>query len=641
MKSHTSYNAAYAAWREHPTGYWAEAARGLDWDRDFSTPLTQHGENDWRWFADGELNVCGNAVDRHVDNGRGEQTALVYDSPLAGRKCSFTYRQLRDEVARTAGMLRQLGVALGDRVVIYMPMVPEAVFAMLACARIGAVHSVVFGGFADHELAKRIDHAGPVLVLSASHGIEPGRTVPYKPLLDSALDRCTHQPRHCVILQREGYEASLDAPRDLDWEATLALAEPVGCVPVKAGHPLYILYTSGTTGMPKGVVRDSGGYAVALHWSMQHIYGVSAGDCFWAASDIGWVVGHSYIVYGPLLAGCATILFEGKPVGTPDSGAYWRVVQEYGVKVLFAAPTALRAIKREDPRGRQVGRYDIAGLDALFLAGERADTDSILWAERCLDRPVIDHWWQTETGWSIAGNYRGLGLQATRYGSAGLPSPGYHLDVLDAEHRVCAAGETGDLAVRLPLPPGCLIGLWRDPDRFQRSYLTAHPGYYTSGDAGYIDEDGYVFVMSRTDDILNVAGHRLSTGALEEAICNVDAVVECAVIGVKDSLKGMVPIALTVLYPSYDGAEEELESNVVRQVREHVGAVAALKTVIVVQRLPKTRSGKVLRATLRRIADGEDYTVPPTIDDSTTLEEITARLVERGFPRTDTEDRSQ
>lgn len=588
-----------------------------------------------RWFPDGRLNACHNAVDRHVAAGRGEQTAILYDSPVTDTKRAITYRALRDAVATLAGILADLGVGPGDRVVIYMPMVPEALFGMLACARLGAVHSVVFGGFAANELAIRIADAAPKVVLAASCGIEPSRIVPYKPLLDAAIDASSHKPDACLILQRPEGIAALVEGRDRDWAVAVAEAGRAGrtapCTPVAATDPLYILYTSGTTGKPKGVVRDTGGYCVALSWSMPNLYGVSPGETYFCASDIGWVVGHSYIVYAPLLHGCTTILYEGKPVGTPDAGALWRVVAEYGAACLFTAPTALRAIKKEDPRAERVKDHDLSGFRSLFLAGERADPDSVAWAERALDRPVIDHWWQTETGWAIAGNPVGLGALPVKHGSACVPMPGYDLAVLDEAGKTVPPGTMGTIALRLPLPPACLPTLWGSDERFRASYLATYPGWYDTSDAGVVDEDGYVTVLGRTDDIINVAGHRLSTGGMEAVLASHPDVAECAVIGIRDALKGEQPCGFVVLKSGVDRETDLIERELVALVRERIGPVAAFKLALTVQRLPKTRSGKILRATMKRIADGEAWTMPATIDDAGVLDEIGVSLKERGL----------
>ena len=609
-----------------PSAFWLEAAAAISWERPPTVGCDVSSTPSGRWFADGTLNACHNAVDRHVEAGRGAQRALIHVSAMTGEERSYTYLELRDEVARLAGALRRLGVGAGDRVVIYMPMVPEAVFAMLACARLGAVHSVVFGGFAARELAVRIDDAQPRVVLSASCGLEPGRVVDYHALLVRALELASHRPEHCVVLQRPQAPAALRAGVDLDWRHMLRDAPAADPVAVPATAPLYILYTSGTTGRPKGVVRDTGGYLVALAWSMQHIYATAPGETFWAASDIGWVVGHSYIVYGPLLQGCATVLYEGKPVGTPDAGAYWRIVERHRVATLFTAPTAIRAIKREDPAGKLMRSSDLRSLRALFLAGERADPDTVRWAGEVLGVPVIDHWWQTETGWPMVAN--GLGFRAlpVKPGSPTLPVPGYELVVLDAQNRELPPGQQGSLAVRLPLPPGCLPTLWNNENGFFDAYLREHPGHYRTGDGGHIDDDGYVFVMGRIDDVINVAGHRLSTGELEQALAGHPAVAECAVVGVADTLKGTVPVGLVVLKAGVSLAPAVVCSELVARVREEVGPVASFQRCHVVERLPKTRSGKVLRATMRAIADGRPHDIPATIEDPAVLEEIRAVL---------------
>jgi len=616
-----------------PEGFWADAACAVHWDKPFDRVLDASRAPFVRWFPGGVVNTCYNALDRHADGGRGEQSALVYDSPLAGDRQTFTYRQLRDRVARFAGALASLGVVKGDRVLIYMPNVPEAAIAMLACARLGAIHSVVFGGFAPNELATRIDDARPKLILAASCGLEPNRIIEYKPLIDRALDIAKAKPERCVVLQRPQKKAELRPDRDLDWSDLEARASAAACTPVASTDPLYILYTSGTTGIPKGVVRDNGGHMVALCWSMQNVYGIDPGDVFWAASDVGWVVGHSYMLYGPLLHGCTAILYEGKPVGTPDAGAYWRVIQQYGVRRLFTAPTAFRAIKREDPNGEHLRRHDLGCFDTLFLAGERADPDTVRWAENLLGVPVIDHWWQTETGWPMAANCMGIEQLPVKHGSPTKPVPGYDLHVLDADGKDVEANETGAICAKLPLPPGCLPTLWNNDDGFVRSYLSQFPGYYLTADAGYFDEDGYLYVMSRTDDIINVAGHRLSTGGMEEILSGHPAVAECAVIGVHDELKGQVPIGFVVLKAGVDRAHAEIVAELVARVRDQMGAVAAFKLACVIARLPKTRSGKILRSTMRRIADSEPYKVPPTIDDPGILPEIEEALRILGYAR--------
>jgi propionyl-CoA synthetase len=600
-----------------PEAFWGEAATAIDWYRPPAVIFDRS-----RWFADGTLNTCFNALDRHVAAGRGEQPALVHDSPVTGMTRTFTYRELLDAVARFAGVLRGLGVGAGDRVVIYLPMVPEAAVAMLACARIGAVHSVVFGGFAANELALRIDDAAPKVVVSASCGIEVNRVLPYKPMLDRAIELSNHKPDACVILQRPQVEAALLPGRDIDWAQAMAEAQPADCVPVAATDPLYILYTSGTTARPKGVVRDNGGHAVALRWSMQYIYDTHPGEVYWAASDVGWVVGHSYIVYAPLLTGCTTVLYEGKPVGTPDAGAFWRVIAEHRVKTLFTAPTAFRAIRRDDPDGSHIRRYDLSGLRYLFLAGERLDPETYHWASDQLGIPVIDHWWQTETGWPIAANLRGLEPMPVKPGSPTVPVPGYDVRVLDASGAELPPGPDGEIVVKLPLPPGCLPTLWADDERFAESYLTTHPGYYVTGDGGYRDDDGYLFVMGRIDDVINVAGHRLSTGAIEQVVASHPAVAECAVIGVNDALKGQIPRGFVVLKAGAEVDPGTLQRELVALVRDQIGPVAAFRTVDIVRALPKTRSGKILRKTMRGIAAGRDEAVPSTIDDPAALDAL-------------------
>ncbi|MEU8201795.1 propionyl-CoA synthetase [Streptosporangium sp. NPDC049046] len=615
-----SYADAFARSIADPEDFWAEAAEAVTWSRPPREVLDAGAPPFYRWFPDGELNTCHNALDRHVEAGHGDRVALIYDSPVTGTGRRYTYAELRDEVARFAGVLRSLGVEQGDRVVVYLPMVPEAVIAMLACARLGAVHSVVFGGFAPKELAARIDDARPKVVVSASCGIEPSRVVPYKPMLDAALDLAGHRPAHCVILQREQSPAELVEGRDVDWAS--AKADPAECVPVRATDPLYILYTSGTTGLPKGVVRDNGGHATALLWSMANVYDIAPGEVFWAASDVGWVVGHSYIVYGPLLRGATTVLYEGKPVGTPDAGAFWRVIAEHRVNALFTAPTAFRAIRRADPQAALLDGYDISSLRTLFLAGERLDPDTYHWAADRLGVPVVDHWWQTETGWPVAANLRGLEPMPVKPGSPTVPVPGYDVRVLRASGEECAPGEEGAICIRLPLPPGTLPTLWQDDERYVRSYLTAFPGYYLTGDGGHLDEDGYLFVMGRTDDVINVAGHRLSTGSMEAVLAAHPAVAECAVIGVADELKGQVPRGFVVLKSGTEIDPETLRAELVLAVREQVGAVAAFRQVDVVPALPKTRSGKILRKTMRGIAEGSDEPVPSTIEDATVLDAL-------------------
>ena len=627
-----SYEDVYSSWKTHPDAFWMKAAEAIDWFEPPSKALFSENAPLYEWFSDGMVNTCWNAVDRHVEGGRGEQLAIIHDSPITHSTKGITYRELRDRVASLAGALKAKGVGKGDRVIIYMPMVPEALEAMLACSRLGAIHSVVFGGFAAHELAVRIDDATPKAIIAASCGLEPGRVVHYKPLLDAAIDQAKHKPDFCVILQREQEVAKLVEGRDFGWHAFQYGIEPADCVPVEGNHPVYILYTSGTTGAPKGVVRPTAGHLVALNWTMKNLYNVGAGDVFWAASDVGWVVGHSYICYGPLIAGCTTIVFEGKPVGTPDAGTFWRVIQNHKVKSFFTAPTALRAIKREDPNGELIKDYNLRNLQALFLAGERADPDTIKWAQRHLRVPVIDHWWQTETGWAIAGNPLGIEELPVKIGSPSVPMPGYDVKVLDEGGHPVKSGDLGAIAVKLPLPPGTLPGLWNAEDRFRKSYLNHFPGYYETGDAGYIDEDGYLYIMARTDDVINVAGHRLSTGAMEEVLAGHDDVAECAVIGVADQLKGQMPLGFLCLNKGTNRPSEEIVKECVKLVRDQIGPVAAFKLACVVDRLPKTRSGKILRATMVKIADGETYKMPATIDDPAILDEIADALKGLGYP---------
>jgi propionyl-CoA synthetase len=616
---------------ENPNEFWAEAAEHLVWERRWDRVLDDSNAPIYRWFTGGRLNTCYNAVDRHVENGRGEQAAIIYDSPITGTGRQITYRELQDQVALFAGALAGNGVGRGDRVILYMPMIPEAIVAVLACARIGAVHSVVFGGFAPNELATRIDDAKPKAIVSASCGIEPSRVIAYKPLLDKARSLSKHKPDCCIVFQRPQLQADLNEPGDLDWHDAIANAVPHDCVAVEATDPLYLLYTSGTTGQPKGIVRDNGGHAVALHWTMKNIYNVEPGEVYWAASDIGWVVGHSYIIYGPLLSGNTTVLYEGKPVGTPDAGAFWRVISEHKVTTMFTAPTAFRAIRQQDPEGDHIKKYDLSSMRALFLAGERCDPDTLHWAEEKLGVPVIDHWWQTETGWSIAANCLGIELAPVKAGSVGRAAPGWEVRALDDAGNDVSAGDVGAIACKLPLPPGTLPGLWNAEERFRSSYLEAFPGYYETGDAGYIDEDGYIFVMSRTDDVINVAGHRLSTGAIEEVLAAHEDVAECAVIGVADELKGQLPVGFLVLKAGVEHDEADIVADVVRMVRERVGPVAVFKKAAVVTRLPKTRSGKILRSTMRKIADGEPYTVPATIEDPEVLDNIEVALQSVGY----------
>jgi len=628
------YDQAYERSIKDPEGFWGEAAENVHWYKKWDKVLDDSNPPFYRWFRGGELNTCYNALDLHIDNGLGDQLALIYDSPVTDTIKKFTFAQLRDEVAVFAGALANQGVQKGDRVIIYMPMIPQAVIAMLACARIGAVHSVVFGGFAAKELAVRIDDAKPKVIVSASCGIEVKRVIPYKPLLDGAIDMANSKPEKCIIFQRPMETASMVSGRDVDWNDAVAGAKPADCVPVKATDPLYILYTSGTTGIPKGVVRDTGGHVVALKWTMKAIYNVDQGDVYWAASDVGWVVGHSYIVYGPLFRGCTTILFEGKPVGTPDAGVFWRVISQHGVKAMFTAPTAFRAIKQQDPRGELIKNYDLSGYKALFLAGERLDPDTLRWAENNLGVPVIDHWWQTETGWAIAANCLGLHQFPVKEGSPTKPAPGWNLQVLDPEAKTqVAPGEIGALVAKLPLPPGTLPSLWNNDEGFIKAYMEEFPGYYKTADAGFIDPDNYVFVMTRTDDIINVAGHRLSTGAMEEVLADHPDVAECAVLGVDDQLKGQVPVGFVVLNAGVDRAEDEIIAECVQMVRDRIGPVASFKKATVVKRLPKTRSGKILRGTIQKIADNKEWRMPATIDDPAILDEMTEALEKIGYAK--------
>jgi propionyl-CoA synthetase len=625
-----SYEDVYRRWQQDPEGFWRRASTLVDWDRAPEAIIDRSQTPIPAWFAGGRLNTCYNAVDRHVGDGRGEQAALIYDSPVTNTVASYSYRELRDEVALIAGALAREGVQRGDRVVIYMPMVPEAVIAMLACARLGAVHSVVFGGFGADELAARIKDCDARVIVCASCGIGPAGITPYKPLVDRALELVAG-PRRCVVLQRPQGPGTLVPGRDVEWEKFRDGAEPAGCVPVASTDPLYILYTSGTTGSPKGIVRDNGGHAVALAWSMPNIYGARAGDVYWAASDIGWVVGHSYIVYGPLIHGCTTVLYEGKPVGTPDAGAFWRVIADHGVSVMFTAPTAIRAIKREDPSGEQIREHDLHAFRTLFLAGERTDPDTLAWAQTSLRVPVIDHWWQTESGWPITANPVGLEPLAVKPGSATKPMPGYDIKILDDDGRELPAGATGAICVRLPLPPGFTPTLWRGEQRFIDAYLAQYPGYYLTADAGQLDQDGYLYVMSRTDDVINVAGHRLSTGQLEEVIASHPDIAECAVVGVADQLKGQIPIGFAVLKAGVKRPHQQIAAELIKLVRERVGPVASFKTATIVDALPKTRSGKTLRATIRNIANGEQWTVPPTIEDAAVLDDYAKLLLTLGF----------
>lgn len=614
-----------------PNGFWMEQAQAIDWHTPPTKALFDDNAPLYEWFADGMVNTCWNALDRHVEAGRGDQVAVIHDSPVTDSITKLTYAQMRDRVAALAGAMAAQGIAKGDRVLIYMPMVPEALMAMLACARLGAIHSVVFGGFAAHELAVRINDAQPKCIIAASCGIEPGRVVAYKPLLDTAIAEASHKPDFCVVLQRDALHADLLAGRDHDWAEFVASAAPAECVPVEGSHPAYVLYTSGTTGQPKGVIRATGGHLVALNWSMKNIYNVSPGEVFWAASDVGWVVGHSYICYAPLIAGNTTIVFEGKPVGTPDAGTFWRVISEHKVKSFFTAPTAFRAVKREDPSGEYVGKYDLSCLKTVYLAGERADPDTIVWAQNQLNVPVIDHWWQTETGWAIAANPMGLEALPVKLGSPAVAMPGYDIQVLDEGGHPVAPGTLGAIAIKLPLPPGTLPSLWNAEARFRKSYLEQFPGYYATGDAGYMDEDGYVYIMARTDDVINVAGHRLSTGAMEEVLASHPDVAECAVIGVGDELKGQLPLGFLCLNKGATRAPADIVKDCVKLVRDQIGPVAAFKLAVVVDRLPKTRSGKILRGTMVAIADSQPFKMPATIDDPAILDEIRLALQSLGF----------
>ncbi|WP_415402050.1 AMP-binding protein [Tateyamaria sp. SN3-11] len=626
------YRSEYDSWEADPEGWWMQAADAIDWVKAPTQALFDRGDHIFEWFADAQVNTCWNAVDRHVEGGRGDQVAIIYDSPIAGAKSKTTYAELQDQVASLAGALANQGVAMGDRVIIYMPMVPEALIAMLACARLGAIHSVVFGGFAANELAVRIDDCTPKAIIAASCGLEPGRVVEYKPLLDGAIELADHKPDVCVILQREQSPCAL-GPRDVDWHAAQEGVAPADCVPVPGDHPAYILYTSGTTGAPKGVVRPTAGHLVALNWTMKNIYQVNPGEVFWAASDVGWVVGHSYICYAPLIHGNTTVVFEGKPVGTPDAGTFWRVIAEHDVKSFFTAPTAIRAVKREDPKGLERAKYDLSGLRALYLAGERADPDTIEWAQDMLNVPVYDHWWQTETGYTIAGNPAGLEALPVKIGSPTVPMPGYDVQILDDAGHPVAAGELGAIAIKLPLPPGTLPTLWNAEGRFKSSYLNAFPGYYETGDAGMMDEDGYLYIMARTDDVINVAGHRLSTGAMEEVLAGHPDVAECAVVGVSDALKGQSPVGLLCLTTGVNRPYGEIVGECVKRVRDQIGPVAAFKQAVVVDRLPKTRSGKILRGTVVKIADNQEFKMPATIDDPVILDEIKVALQTIGYAK--------
>ncbi|MEL0128121.1 MAG: propionyl-CoA synthetase [Paracoccaceae bacterium] len=625
------YHSIYESWRADPEKFWMDAAKNIDWHKKPTFALNHSNAPLYEWYTDSFVNTCFNAVDRHVKNGRADQTAIIYDSPVTEKKLHLTYKDLLEKTSLLAGALINKGITKGDRVIIYMPMVPEAIIAMLACARIGAIHSVVFGGFASNELAVRIDDAQPKTILAASCGIEPGRIIEYKPLIDEAIELSEHKPECVVILQRPEAQASLMPGRDFDWEEFQLDAKPADCVMVEGNHPAYILYTSGTTGAPKGVVRPTAGHLVALHWSMKNIYDVDPGDVFWAASDVGWVVGHSYICYAPLIHGNTSVLFEGKPVGTPDAGTFWRVISEHKVKSFFTAPTAFRAIKREDPEGKFKSKYDLSCLKALYLAGERADPDTIYWAQNLLGVPVIDHWWQTETGWTIVGNPMGIEALPIKVGSPSVPMPGYDVRILDNDGKELPKGQLGAVAIKLPLPPGTLPTLWNAEERFKNSYLSTFPGFYETGDAGLIDDDGYLYIMARTDDVINVAGHRLSTGAMEEALSNHSDVAECAVIGVSDQLKGQVPLGFLCLTNGVNRPHKEIVDECIQLVRDQIGPVASFKLATVVARLPKTRSGKILRATMVKIADNQEFKMPATIDDPTILDEIKEALIALGY----------
>lgn len=627
------YRETYQRWQNDPEAYWLEQAKAIDWEAAPTQALFDRGDDLYEWYADARVNGCYNAIDRHVENGRADQVAIIHDSPVTGTKTKITYAELQTRVASLAGALVAQGVTKGDRVIIYMPMVPEAIEAMLACARIGAVHSVVFGGFAANELAVRIDDCTPKAILAASCGLEPGRTVEYKPLLDGAIDLASHKPEVCIILQREQHRCDLVAGRDLDWHACQEGVEPADCVPVEGNHPAYILYTSGTTGAPKGVVRHTAGHLVALNWTMKNIYNVDPGDVFWAASDVGWVVGHSYIAYGPLIHGNTTVVFEGKPIGTPDAGTFWRIIEEHNVRSFFTAPTAIRAVKREDPEGAFIPKYDISCLRALYLAGERADPDTIEWAQEKLGKPVYDHWWQTETGYTIAGNPAGLEALPVKIGSPAVPMPGYEVHILDDAGHPQKSGELGAIAIKLPLPPGTLPTLWNAGERYKKSYLTTFPGYYETGDAGMMDEDGYLYIMARTDDVINVAGHRLSTGAMEEVLAGHPDVAECAVVGVSDQLKGQSPVGFVCLSKGVNRPHADITAECVKRIRDMIGPVAAFKLALVVDRLPKTRSGKILRGTVVNIADSKPFKMPATIDDPAILDEIKAALQTIGYAK--------
>jgi len=628
-----SFDSVFQSSVRNPEAFWAEAAKGITWYKEYDKVLDSSNPPFYRWFPGGKMNTCYNAVDRHVENGRADQTAIIYDSPVTNTIAKITYKELQTRVATFAGVLQGQGLVKGDTVVIYMPMIPEAAIAMLACARLGVIHSLVFGGFAAHELAIRIDHAQPKLVITASGAVEGKKILAYKPLVDSAIEQSVHEVKKVILFQRDIVKAEMKQGRDFDWKELVAAAKPVGCVELDATDPLYILYTSGTTGMPKGVLRDNGGHAVALHWTMKNLYNINPGEVWWSASDVGWVVGHSYIVYAPLIQGSTTILYEGKPIGTPDAGAFWRVISQHKVKSLFTAPTAFRAIKKEDPNGELFKKYDISSFECLYLAGERLDPDTLHWAERLLNVPVIDHWWQTETGWAIVGNCRGIEELPVKEGSPTKPLPGYDVRIVDDEGNELPAGKEGNIVIKLPLPPGNLVTLWRNDERFVKSYMTKFPGYYETSDGGYIDEDGYVYVMGRMDDVINVAGHRLSTGAMEEIISNHPDIAECAVFGTHDQLKGQLPVGLFVVKAGVNRPSDEIKEELVKMVRDAIGPIACFRDATQVARLPKTRSGKILRGTMRAIAGGKDYNMPSTIDDPVILDEITATLAKMGYPK--------
>ena len=629
----SNFDSVFQSSVQNREAFWAEAAKGITWYKQYDKVLDSSNPPFYRWFVGGKMNTCYNAVDRHVENGRADQTAIIYDSPVTNTIAKITYKELQERVALFAGALQSQGVTKGDTVVIYMPMIPEAAVAMLACARLGAIHSVVFGGFAAHELAIRIDHAQPKLIITASGAIEGKKILAYKPLVDSAIEQSVHEVKKVILFQRDIIKSEMKEGRDFDWNELVAASKPVGCVELEATDPLYILYTSGTTGMPKGVLRDNGGHAVALLWTMKNLYNINPGEVWWSASDVGWVVGHSYIVYAPLIQGSTTILYEGKPIGTPDAGAFWRVISQHGVKSLFTAPTAFRAIKKEDPNGEHFKKYDTSCFECLYLAGERLDPDTLHWAEKLIGVPVIDHWWQTETGWAIVGNCRGIEELPVKEGSPTKALPGYDVHIVNEEGTELPASKEGNIVIKLPLPPGNLVTLWRNDERFVKSYMTKFPGYYDTSDGGYIDQDGYVYVMGRMDDVINVAGHRLSTGAMEEIISNHPDVAECAVFGTHDDLKGQLPVGLFVVKAGVTRASEEIKKELVKMVREAIGPIACFRDATQVARLPKTRSGKILRGTMRSIADGKDYNMPSTIDDPAILDEITATLAKMGYPK--------